>query len=904
MAEQAKSGFIGLYTNAAETMVPAGGLLEAENVVIRRPGCVEARDGVTRVGAVGGGYAAWGYSWRGKDYYARNNGSNVFDWHDTGVGTFTYADLVLGSISPQPMRRDVFSRAEARANFYLPYDSGVLKMSSDSDTAWSMAGLPPYAQVASATAVATGSVWLTDPGQVAYRVVTKRTDANGVVVRSTPSGAIIVKNNGAGTSIVRLVLVAASTTLSLFDEVEVYRTRTFTLTVAPDDEMQLVAVVPSQAGMAAAAGLTFDDAIPPTGRGAVIYTAPSRGGIAKQNDRPPAAACVAPFRGSVFFGNVRGPARTKFTRKWSGVIATATGIGQRNVTGDIAVGTNTILNVVPTTGLERGMVLGTAAGTEFPVNTYITAISGTTVTVSQNSAATTVGLAISFVDAINVGGVWLPGFNADAYVGFYLAGKYVATSVTPPETGQMPGGTPGDTGTCTYVIESLSRASATHQIKATHGGEYSPVLPTFAATAKNFDQDTWPGAIYWSKTDEPEHVAPGNYAFVGDQKKAVLGLVPTRDALFILKEDGVFRLTGSGGEWRIDPFDPNCFCVLPMSVQNLNGRAVFLSAEGVVALDDGGVQLISRPVNDQVKLTIDQVLSNWRSTSFYEVNGSQGASYSAVFDRENEYALMRSTSDAHLVYNADTSAWTTWKYYAHASESITPRAVFGWSRRGTVAYALSSDYYETILSTAAGASYSRYDRVTAITVNSYAGGLAALSSSVTALEDDVIEDSSDRFWRVTADVNASASVPVALGGGIALMATGPAFLYRALRCHVVTAGYTEPGGMQKIWGAVTAAFTRLQGAVRVRWGYRSSQSATWVEEDARTALTEGGATGSGYTDYELGAAPVAHVPRAHKMAWLLRLRMRWVQAFGDVRLEGLTTAFEPRSVGSRGQVEP
>jgi len=904
MPQQSKRGFIGLYTNAAETMVPDGGLLEAENVVIRRPGCIEARDGVSRVGTVGSGYAAWGYSWRGKDYYARNNGSNVFDWHDTGVGTYTYPDLILGSINPQPMRRDIFSRAEARANLYLPYDSGVLKMASDADTAWSMSGLPPYVQLFSAQPTATGSVWLVDPGQVAYRVVTKRTDANGVVIRSTPSGAVIAKNSGGGTSRVALGLVAASATLSLFDEVEVYRTRTFTLTVAPDDEMQLVAVVPSQAGMGTATLIVYDE-VPPTSRGAVVYTAPSRGGIVLQNDRAPAAACTALFRGSLFFGNVRGPARIKFTRKWSATIATATGIGARNVTGDISATTNTILNVVPTTGLERGMVIATAAGTEFPANTYITAISGTTVTMSQNSAATTVGLAITFYDAVNVGNVWLPAFNADAYIGYYLAGKYDATSITPPETGEAPTGL-AYPGTNTYVVESVSRASGgSHGIKATHGGEYSPPLPTYTGTAEPFDQDTWPGAVYWSKTDEPEHVPPGNYAFVGDQRKAIFGMVPTRDALFTLKEDGVFRLTGAGGEWRIDPFDPNCFCVLPMSVQNLNGKAVFLSAEGVVALDDGGVELISRPVNDLVKLTIDQVMANWRSTTYYEVNGAQGASYSAVFDRENEYTLMRSSSDAHLVFNADTAAWTTWLYYAPTAEALTPKAVFGLARTGRVIYSLSTDYYETILSTAAGASYARYDRLTAVTVNSYTAPNATLSASVYALEDDVIEDANDRFWRVSADVSASASVPVVLGGGIATMATGAAFLYRALRCKVVAAGYTEPGAQQKVWGTVTTAFTRMLGAVRVRYGYRSSQrNGTWDEDDAKTSLTEGGTTGMGYTDYDVGVAPVAHVPRTHKMAWMLRLRMRWVQAFGDVRLEGMSASFETRAPGSHGQVEP
>lgn len=905
MGLQAKAGFTGLLTNVAETLAPAGALIEAENVVIRKAGAVEARDGVTLLGTVSGGAATYGFSWRAKDFFVRNNGSNVFDWRDTAGGTYQYTDLVLGAMNPQPLRRDIFSRAEARANLYLPYDSGVLKMETDAGP-WRMAGLPPFASIPSAQATATGTVWLVDPGQVAYRLVARRTDANGAIVKSIPTGAIIVQNSGGGTSRVALSIVAPTASLALFDELELHRTRTFPLSVTPDDEMQLVAVIPSQAGMAT--GLTFYDEVAPTARGATIYTAPSRGGIAQQNERPPAAALSTLFRGSLFFGNVRGPARTKFSRKWAGPIATATGIGQRTYTGNITTSTNTALLMSSTTGLERGMVVTDSGAGYFPANTYVTAISGTTVTFSANSTATLVGASLIFLDAVNVGGTWLPGYNYDAQVSFFLFGLYVAYSVTPPEVGTPPFGTLASPGDNTYVVESLSRASGgTHEIKATHGGEYSPPLPTYASAAKPFVQDTLPGAIYWSKTDEPEHVAPGNFAYVGDQRKAILGLAPTRDALFILKEDGVFRLTGVNGVWRIDPFDPHCFCVLPMSVQNLNGLAMFLSAEGVVELDDGGVALVSRPINDQVKLTIDQVLNNFRSTGFYEVTGSQGASYSAVFDRENEYTLMRSSTDNHLVYNADTKAWTTWRYYAAATESLANRALFAFTRTGRVVYALGSTYYGTILSTAAGANYSRYDRLTNVTVNSYGAGIATLSAAITALEDDIIEDSNDRYWRITADVTASASVPVELKGGTASMGTGAAFLYRALRCKVVATGYTEPGLAQKCWGSAMTAWQRLQGAVLLKYGYQSSQSPTWAEEDAPSSVsvTVPGAIGNGYTDYALGFSATGRVPsNSHARAWLLRFRVRWAQAFGGAQLEAMGVDFTPMIPGSHHQVVP
>src|SRR5688572_9691618 len=606
MALQAKTGFTGLMTNIAETQSPPGALLEAENVVIRKPGAIECRDGVNKVATVSGGSAVWGFSWRSKDFFVRNDSNDIFDWRDTAGGTYQYTDPTLGAIDPQPMRRDMFSRAEARGNLYLPYDSGVLKMDTDAGP-WQMAGLPLFAAF---TAVTTGaSGFLGNNERVAYRVICRKTDENGVVIRSIPTGQVVVSNTTGGSRDVLLALSAHGSVPNRFDYFEVYRSRNFPVSVTPDDELMLVATVP------ASSGVNVTDSVAATARGAVLYTSPSRGGVSQQNERPPAAACAALFRGCLFFGNTRGPRRIVFSRKYGDRSGSISGVGYRIASIDTTNGSPTLLNVTPTTGLEKGMVV--ASANIVGATVYITNISGSTVTLSGNAFVTGTDANARFYDAVKINGTWMATVELDRQVVLYEGDEMQAQSVTPAEGGYDH----------TYVVETRTRSSAAHTIQATHGNEYNPALPGYDSAALALDQDVFPGAIYWSKSDEPEHVAPVNYAFVGEQKRAILGLVPTRDALFILKEDGVFRLTGFNGEWRIDPFDPNCFCVLPMGVQVLNGRALFLSAEGVVALDDGGVELVSRPINDQVKLTIDQIMANWRANSFYEVNGSQGACY-------------------------------------------------------------------------------------------------------------------------------------------------------------------------------------------------------------------------------------------------------------------------------------
>lgn len=887
-----KTGLTGLATNIAETQAPPGTLIEAENVVVRRPGCIEPRDGFQLVQTLGSGFAAYGFSWRTKDFILRNNGSNVFDWRDTAGATYRYAGLSASLSDPQPYRRDIFSRAEARANLYLPYSEGVLKMTGDAGP-WVSTGQVPRAAPDSAGLI-TGT-WLGNNEQVSYRAVCVKKDANGVTVRSIPSGALLVSNTSGSAKSVSVHLIVSNTTGApfVFDSIELYRTRNFPTSVLPDDEHRLVATFP-------ATGITsWPDHVAPSAMGAVLYTAPSRGGISQQNERPPACALAALFRRSLFFANTRGPKRLKisYTFAAAALSGSATGIGTRVYTGNVSTGTNTILLMSSTVGLEKGMKV--SVPTAFS-NATITNISGTTLTLDANSAATVVGATVTCTDAVSIstlfGGQW------------QATGSFLTALVIQNPTGGLTGYnvTPAESGFgITQVLEAMLRGTASVTIKATHGSEYNPPLPNFDGTAQEFEQDTWPGAIYWSKPDEPEHVRSIDYAYVGEQNKAILGLIPTRDALFVVKEDGIFRLTGSDGVWRVDPFDPTARCVLPGSVRALRGRGVFLGDRGVaIVSDESGIELASAAINDLVKPLVDQVLAGWASTGFYELPGMAGGNASCVFERESEYTLARGSTVAPLVYNDLTGAWTTLAYYSHANESFSYRALFNFERAGNCVLSLGTQYYKTILSTDAGADYLRYDRATAVTVNSYAAPNATLSAPINALEDDVIKDSAGRYWRITADVPNSAAVPVVLAGSTAAMATGAATLYRSLRCTVVATGFAQPFSAQKRWGSFLTAWTKFVGAVRLRYAYQSSQSPAWsLDEDVRTGLSGAGPTLNGYANYPLGlAAPAWSVPRASMRAWLLRTRIRWAMVLGDTQLEAISAELEPLEPGSPQEV--
>lgn len=896
MPHDTKQGLQGLVTNVAETQAPPGTLIEAENVVMRRIGCVEPRDGLQLVQTLASGFAAYGFSWRSHDYILRNNGSNVFNWLDTTGAAYQYDPLPAGggNIDPQPFRRDCFSRCEARGNLYIPYEAGTLRMETDAGP-WKFTGLPTFADV-SLNALVAGSM-LPDGQQVAYRAVCVRTDANGVIVKSTPSGATVIANTSGGARDVTLTINDSFD--SEYNAIEIYRTRAFPTTVTPDEEYQLVAtVVPGS--------VTYTDRVAQDARGLeTLYTSPSRGGFNERNALPPASALMCLFRGSVFWANVRRPRSIKLS--YGTVIdrsGSATGLGSRTYTATTTNGNTNLTLLSSTVGLEKGMLI---FGTGIQTAAIITNISGTTVTMSLPATASGAGVSIIFRDAIGLSGtpvtIWQDLFALNAGS---ASTPYFARKSTPPEGGFAN----------TLVIDANDASATVRTIQATHGSEYSPPLPNFDGTPLTIPQDAWPGAVIWSKTDEPEHVRPIDYQIVGDQIAAVLGVIPTRDALYLAKEDGVFRVTGFNGDWRFDPVDPTARCVLPGSVQALRGRGVFLGDRGVAVVSDDGVGMASAAVNDLVKPIIDQIVAAQLSTGFYELPGMQGAHASCVFARESEYTLARGSAATPLVFNDITQAWTTLAYYGHANESYSYKALFNFGRAGNCVLSLGVSYFKTLLSTDAGAEYLRNDRATAVTVNSFASagapvppgaaGTATLAGAINALEDDVIKDSAGRYWRITAAVNNSTSVPVQLSGGMAAMATGAGTLYRSLRCSVTATGFTNPMASQKAWGEFLATFTKFVGPVRARYGWQSSQApAAFGEQDIRTSLAplELANPGTGVANYELGLAEPGRVNTDNARAWLLRGRIRWAQVHGDVQLEAISAAVFAQPENARSQVK-
>jgi hypothetical protein len=162
--------------------------------------------------------------------------------------------------------------------------------------------------------------------------------------------------------------------------------------------------------------------------------------------------------------------------------------------------------------------------------------------------------------------------------------------------------------------------------------------------------------LYYSKLNEPEHVPLDNYFDIGSADWAIVRIFPTNDALWVLKEDGLFRLLGNSAEtFEWEEFDLTAKIIAPESVASLSNQLFFLSNQGVVSASDSGVTKVSRPIEkDLIKLDATAV-RNAASACSYETEGLYilNLPADAGDTADNEFAF---------VYNiwADGGAWTKW----------------------------------------------------------------------------------------------------------------------------------------------------------------------------------------------------------------------------------------------------
>lgn len=187
---------------------------------------------------------------------------------------------------------------------------------------------------------------------------------------------------------------------------------------------------------------------------------------------------------------------------------------------------------------------------------------------------------------------------------------------------------------------------------ATTGSQFSPDLPISGNTIISTNE-VFPNRIYYSKFQQPEAVPILNYIDIGPKDKEIIRILALRDSLFILKEEGVYRLSGSTAPFQVYPFDFSTIIKAPDSAVVLNNLIYIFSNQGVATISDSGVSIISRPIEDQlIKLLIPSY------TSF------ETATFGVSYESDRAYYLftVEATADTQATqcfrFNTFTNTWT------------------------------------------------------------------------------------------------------------------------------------------------------------------------------------------------------------------------------------------------------
>ena len=550
----------------------------------------------------------------------------------------------------------------ASGNFYFTTDAGIGKLDA-------LAGPPGSAGVPKALggtiALSGSSGFFTTGNQVGYRIVWGFEDANGNLLLGAPSERLTISNSVGSRTVDLTINIPSDITVDFF--YQIYRTGlSGGIAVTPNDEMQLVAEKFPTAAQITAKAFTFTDATLDSLRGATLYTSPSQQGIGQSNERPPMATDLTSYKGHIFYFNTTSKQRLIFTLVHvnSGDLGYYSGVTVSDVDGDE-------ITVSSADNLAIGQLVIAASGIVIPAGTTVTNIVGTTVTLSAAVSSGSSGTA-NFHDRVTVAGTAYYAYSSTSVSDNYF---HVPTAGTESEDIEdaakslvrvINESTSNTTVYAYYlssvddlpgkiIIEERGIGGSVFYGTSSKGASVSPEWSNTGVSTPSTNERS-KNRVYISKPQQPEAVPTLNYIDLGSADKEILRGIALRDSCFVFKEDGIFRITGESiNSFQATLFDNTAVLKVKDSATELNNQIFCFSDQGVVAVSDAGVQVLSRPIEEDLKKLQSANYPNFGTASF-------GVGYES--ERKYIFYTVTNTGDTKgtqaFIYNVFTDTWTTW----------------------------------------------------------------------------------------------------------------------------------------------------------------------------------------------------------------------------------------------------
>jgi hypothetical protein len=689
--------FLGLQTSPNNLGAgERGALVVADNVTIRYPDVLEPRRGQAIAPITLEDPAAV---------------EQVFFFGDN-VFVHTAADkvqrqnaLVALTGDYTPAQADLrLKTAIAASTLYMATDKGVMALEEATSTVPRLSGIAePLAfeaeLVPDATSPAPTISGFLDPGKaVAYRVLFGYVDSHDAVHLGPPSVRVTVLNDTAGQASVKVsvslltVPTDASGAIVSGTFVRIYRSVMDDTEGETSDELYLVnETVIDQSVYTSTSFISVPDtawqefAV----QSAPLYTNATQGGL--PNDPPPFARDLATWSEREWYANTEQP--YELTAQLIGV--EGGGTPTLPATG-IRVGDTIII---------AGVTFTAATSNNFNTPAFGVYTSGS----AQKNISETLG---NLAEVVNVWYRDHPTFNAVAYLepvvfsdqllnfkirfqrpsvdstvntAFsvdYNVLESTISSITPASGTQTVTTTAAHHFTVGDWVEFSIGPSALYkaEVLTTIGANQftvnaTPSIPTYYSNVyRLYGESVWTpdlsagvaadnerrqNGLYYSLPDEPEAVSAANYLTVGTSGKPIRRIIPQRDRLLVFKDEGTYAVYGDF-PYQVTLVDDTVAILAPDSATAIGSTVIVLTEDGIMAVSDGGIRMISRPIDSTLK---PYGAPDYRPTT---ATGAFGVAY----ESEKVFALFMPslsitdyTAKAY-VFGLETEAWTTWSYPA------------------------------------------------------------------------------------------------------------------------------------------------------------------------------------------------------------------------------------------------
>lgn len=170
------------------------------------------------------------------------------------------------------------------------------------------------------------------------------------------------------------------------------------------------------------------------------------------------------------------------------------------------------------------------------------------------------------------------------------------------------------------------------------------------------ERDTYLNGLVFSKPGEYWAYPSGNLLFIGDESEPILRVLALREAVFVMKTDGVFRVTDTNdGSYIVTPLDSTIRTLAPEAVGILNNTIIALTEQGVISVGDAGGRTISRPIENELLARLTQL--NRERIFDYAFICTYESDRKVFLWLPNTNLFTEEYAAYALVYNGATNTW-------------------------------------------------------------------------------------------------------------------------------------------------------------------------------------------------------------------------------------------------------